>query len=175
MKTARHFWSYLAYFFLEWETFHTKIVENIKTHILCSVTFFRKSYRLQDNVEKYRTEPDRPQMTIWRMRIAYVRLHLHTQNMYTYYFQGKIVCMHVPQYYVIRALPVFFRNDLALYHMMYRAQRSGVCASWLDCTAHTCAPCASSPPLINLNPTKSSGFLPSSPSLHIEFQRRSKM
>jgi len=31
----------------------TKIVEKIKTHILCSVTSFRKSCRLWDNVEKY--------------------------------------------------------------------------------------------------------------------------
>jgi len=30
----------------------TKAVEKIKTHILCSIIFFRKSYRLWDNVEK---------------------------------------------------------------------------------------------------------------------------
>jgi len=34
--------------------FQTKVVEKIKTHISCSVTFFLKSYRLWDNVEKYR-------------------------------------------------------------------------------------------------------------------------
>ena len=47
--------SYIAHFFLEWEMFQTKVVEKIKTHILCSVTFFffRKSCRLWDNVEKY--------------------------------------------------------------------------------------------------------------------------
>ena len=39
-KTSVHFWSYLAHFFLEWEMFQTKAVEKIKTHILCSVTFF---------------------------------------------------------------------------------------------------------------------------------------
>jgi len=36
--------------------FQTKVVEKIKIHILCPVTFFfyfRKSFRLQDNVEKY--------------------------------------------------------------------------------------------------------------------------
>jgi hypothetical protein len=33
--------------------FQTKVVEKIKTHILCSVTFFQKSCRLRDNVEKY--------------------------------------------------------------------------------------------------------------------------
>jgi hypothetical protein len=33
--------------------FPTKVVDKIKTHILCSITFFRKSCRLRDNVEKY--------------------------------------------------------------------------------------------------------------------------
>jgi len=27
MKTNIHFWSYLAHFFVEWEMFHTKVVE----------------------------------------------------------------------------------------------------------------------------------------------------
>jgi hypothetical protein len=53
MKTDIHIWSYLAQFFLEWEMLQTKIVEEIKTHILCSVTFVRKSCRLWDNMEKY--------------------------------------------------------------------------------------------------------------------------
>ena len=55
MTTDIHFWSYLAQFFLESEMFQTKVVEKIKTHILCSVTFSRKSCSLWDNVEKYRT------------------------------------------------------------------------------------------------------------------------
>jgi hypothetical protein len=42
-------------FFLEWEMFQTKVVHKIKTHILCSITFSRKSCRLGDNVEKFRT------------------------------------------------------------------------------------------------------------------------
>jgi hypothetical protein len=46
-------WKYRAKFFLEWEMFRTKVVEKIKTHILCSITFFQKSYRLWDNAEKY--------------------------------------------------------------------------------------------------------------------------
>ena len=48
-----HLWQYLAEFFLEWEIFQTKVVEKIKTHSLCSVTFVRKSFRLWDNVDKY--------------------------------------------------------------------------------------------------------------------------
>jgi len=33
--------------------FQTKVVEKIKTHILCSVTYFGKSCHSWDNVEKY--------------------------------------------------------------------------------------------------------------------------
>ena len=40
METSTHFLSYLAQLFLEWEMFQTKVVEKIKTHILCSATFF---------------------------------------------------------------------------------------------------------------------------------------
>jgi len=32
--------------------FHTKVTENIKTHILCSAIFSRKSYHLWVDVEK---------------------------------------------------------------------------------------------------------------------------
>jgi hypothetical protein len=48
---------------------HTKAVEKIKTHILCSVTFFlnRAVYEI---MWKNVVQPDRPQMAIWRMRIA---------------------------------------------------------------------------------------------------------
>ena len=53
MKTDRQFWSHLAQLFSEWEIFQRKVVEKIKTHILCSVTFFRKSLRLWDNLEKH--------------------------------------------------------------------------------------------------------------------------
>ena len=52
MKTNIHVWSYVAQFFLEWETFETKAVEKIKTHILYSVTIFRKWSRLWDIVEE---------------------------------------------------------------------------------------------------------------------------
>ena len=47
-----------------------KLVEKIKTHILCSVTFFppRKLYEM---TWKIILERGRPQMTIWRMRIEF--------------------------------------------------------------------------------------------------------
>jgi len=40
MKTTRHFLTYLEQFFLVCEMFHTKVVEEIRTHILSSITFF---------------------------------------------------------------------------------------------------------------------------------------
>jgi uncharacterized protein (DUF362 family) len=43
MKTYANLRLYLAEFFLEWEMFQTKVVEKIKTHILCSITLFLKN------------------------------------------------------------------------------------------------------------------------------------
>jgi len=52
MMTDKHFWLYLAQLLLVWGTFQRKLVEKIRTHILCSMTFL-KSCRLWDNVKKY--------------------------------------------------------------------------------------------------------------------------
>ena len=83
MQTNIHFWSYLAQFSLEWEMFQTKAVEKIKTHILSSVTFFRKSCRLWDNVENilYSRKAHRWQYGACALRAVYLRLQTHTQNM----------------------------------------------------------------------------------------------
>ena len=54
MKTAIHFLSHLAHFLVR-KMLQTKIVEKVKTQTLFSITSFRKSCRLCDNVEKYRT------------------------------------------------------------------------------------------------------------------------
>ena len=50
-----HFLSYLAHFFSQREMFQTKAVEKIKTHILCSVTFFPPENRAVYEImwEKY--------------------------------------------------------------------------------------------------------------------------
>jgi hypothetical protein len=55
MKSNVHFWSYLPQLFLLSDTFQVKVVEKVKTHILCSVIVFRKSCRLWGNVEKCST------------------------------------------------------------------------------------------------------------------------
>ena len=51
MKTNMHF-DHLVQALTEWATFLRQIVEKIKTHFVFSNFFFRKSYRLWDNVEK---------------------------------------------------------------------------------------------------------------------------
>ena len=54
METSTLFWSYLAYFFLEWEMSQKKVVKKTKTHIVCSMTFFFSfENRLWDKMEKY--------------------------------------------------------------------------------------------------------------------------
>ena len=51
--------------------FQTKVVEKIKTHILCSVTFlFFENRAVYEVTRKNIVEAGRPEMTIWRMRIA---------------------------------------------------------------------------------------------------------
>jgi hypothetical protein len=68
--------------------FQTKVVEKIKTHILCSVTIFiiRAVYEKRwENI----VERARPRMTIWRMRIScsiskatntHTQTHTHTHT-----------------------------------------------------------------------------------------------
>ena len=69
MKTNAHFGSHLAQLFLEWEILQANVVEEIKTHILCSITFLenRAVYVI---TWKNITERGRPHMTIWCMRIV---------------------------------------------------------------------------------------------------------
>ena len=41
MKTNIYFWSYLTQFFLEWEMLQKAEVQEVNTHVLCSVTFLK--------------------------------------------------------------------------------------------------------------------------------------
>jgi len=50
--------------------FQAKIVEKIKTHTLCSVTFFFENPAVNEIMWKNIVERSRPRMTIWRMHIA---------------------------------------------------------------------------------------------------------
>ena len=89
MKTFSHLWQYLAELFLERE---------IKTHILCSVSFSPENRAVYEIMSRNTVEPQRPQ-TIWRMLIACLiskalRLRPRTHT-------------YAPQYFVLRILLVF--------------------------------------------------------------------
>ena len=74
---------------MEWELFQTNVVEKIKTHILCSVTFPRKSYRLWDNVGKvlYRVAGHRWQYGALRI-VCWINktMNIHSECVTNYRF-----------------------------------------------------------------------------------------
>jgi hypothetical protein len=90
MKPNIYFWSYLAQLFLEWELFRTKVVENFKTHVLCSVLLFRKSCRCEW-ICKNIIEPSRPQMTIRRKCVAcWIPRTTNTHSSYVILIAGPL-------------------------------------------------------------------------------------
>jgi hypothetical protein len=50
--------------------FQTNDADEIKTYFLCSIFFFFENHAVYDILWKNIIEADRPQVTIWRMRIA---------------------------------------------------------------------------------------------------------
>jgi hypothetical protein len=72
--TCVQFRSCRAQFFLEWEMFHTKVVEKVKTRVLFLIIFFRKSCRLRGNVEKM---GHRKRGHTWQCDMALRRCDLH--------------------------------------------------------------------------------------------------
>ena len=82
MTTKVHILSYLAHLFLEWEMFQTKLLQKIKTRILCSVTFLFENRAAYEIMWKNAVERGRSQKTIWRMSNAcWIRkaIYTHTQ------------------------------------------------------------------------------------------------
>jgi len=115
MKTCLH-WGYLSEFFLEWEIFQIKFVQNPKES-LCSVTFlFRKSCRLWNNVEEYgKVRHAAYENTILCMRTAWriLWLQTHTQNMYyLLLLHGNNSYANVPQCYVYKNIACLVDNVL---------------------------------------------------------------
>jgi hypothetical protein len=53
MKNNIHIWPYLFQFFLEWQMFQKKVLEKIKTHVLCSINLFLENRAANENVDKY--------------------------------------------------------------------------------------------------------------------------
>ena len=48
-----------------------RLVEKIKTHVVWSIAFFFENHAFYEIIWKNIVQPDRTQMTIWRMHIAY--------------------------------------------------------------------------------------------------------
>jgi hypothetical protein len=82
----QNLWRYLAEFFIEWEMFHTKLMEEIKTHILYSIPFFSESRAVREIMWKNIVERDRQQVTIWRLGIVcWIPMATDTHWEFTYY------------------------------------------------------------------------------------------
>jgi hypothetical protein len=94
--------------------FQTKVVEKIKTHILCSITFSRKSCRLWDNVEKYGGATQATvDNIIRRMRFACwitKATDTHSECIIFLLFHCKNGYANAPQCSLICSLPVFFNT-----------------------------------------------------------------
>ena len=108
MKTDIHLWSYFAGFFLEWEMFHTKVVEIIKTRILRSIIFF-------ENRAVYETSWKKKYCTAWQAKIWCMRIACYIPKAtITYPEYIKLTAFspysngytNAPQCYVIRTLSV---------------------------------------------------------------------
>jgi hypothetical protein len=91
--------------------FPTKVVEKIKTHISCSVTFVSENSAVCEIIWKNIVGPGRSQMTILRMRMhaGYLRPQIHIHNMhYLLLFHCNNGYTNTPQSYVVRTVPVCF-------------------------------------------------------------------
>ena len=106
----------------------------MKTHILCSINFFRKSHRLSDNVDKCSGNRGATNDVTWRIRVAcwiskatctYAHAHAHAP-VYphtrthaqacthrpicnTFAFHSNNGFVNTPQCYVIRTLSVLLK------------------------------------------------------------------
>jgi len=103
--------------------FQTKVVEEIKRHFLCSVTFFFENCTVCDIIRKNIAERGRPQMTIWRMHIAcWIPFYSHTLIIYNLYCSSTaaVVAGTRLKCFVILALPVLLVLVLTLnYEILY--------------------------------------------------------
>ena len=109
MKTKIHFWSYLTHFVPESKMFQTKVVEKIKTHILCLIIFFFENRSVYEIMWKNIFQLDRAQMIIWHMRVAcwIPKCIKYTHNMLSlFFFHYNNGCTDAPLCYVVRTLSV---------------------------------------------------------------------
>ena len=76
--------------------------------------FYFESHAVCESMWKNIVESNRPQMIIWRMRVAcWITKTTHTQNIeYLLRFHGKSGCTNAPHCCLIRKLPVLFQRGL---------------------------------------------------------------
>jgi hypothetical protein len=100
-------------------------LEKIKTHIVCSVTFF-ENRAVYEIIWKNTVDRGRPQMTVWRMRIAYCipkAKITHTQVVYyLLLFHFNNGCTNAPQCYVICTLLVLFMTKKVCVYCAVRTE-----------------------------------------------------
>ena len=108
MQTYAHLWQYLDEFSSEWEIFHIKILEKIKTNNWWSITFFSKSRLLWDNVDKYGAagQTAKLQYNAAQKRCKNI-WHMLTQTLLKLcLFHGNSGYANASQFYVIHTLLV---------------------------------------------------------------------
>jgi hypothetical protein len=119
--------------------------ENQK-HILCSITFFRKSRRLWDNVEKYgwaRQATD--DVAIWRMRVAcwiskttYTHAHVHAHALGHTHAQARTHTRTCNMYFFSTATMIRERASILRYTYNLRLilHTAGVAVKWNTIMVH---------------------------------------
>ena len=105
--------TYLAEFFLEWELIQIRVTEKIKTQHLRSITFFFENHAVCETMWKNVIQPDRPQMAVWRMRIASwitkTTYTLRTCNTYCFSTAIMVTRTCLSATFVTHALPVLLQ------------------------------------------------------------------
>ena len=99
-------------FLLRIKMFQTKVVEKLKTHVLCSITSFLNRAFYEIRWTNY-VEQDRSQKTIWRMRIACwipKAINTHVSCVILLAFPLQQWLHEAPHCYVLRTLPVLFSH-----------------------------------------------------------------
>ena len=104
--------------------FQTKVVEKIKINILCSITFFRISCHLWDNVKKilYSWTCRKLQYGLYALHVLYLSLQTHIQNMW------HLLLSHCSNSCTNSALQCYATGTLAIWFTLcWRSQKSVYC------------------------------------------------